>query len=122
VIADIAGVLSSRMRQTDVVARLGGDEFAIVLPRCSVGEARSVGAEIAQAIREHAPDEAAAPRITVSVGIAMFGPDLGADLESLEEAADGALYEAKRSGRDALRVAGEGSDPVAGDRAGRDPA
>lgn len=109
VIADIAGVLRARMRQTDVVARLGGDEFAVVLPRCSVAEARSVGTEIATAIREHAPDEEAVPPITVSVGIAMFGDDVVADLESLEEQADAALYEAKRAGRDALRVAGEGT-------------
>jgi diguanylate cyclase (GGDEF)-like protein len=112
VIADIAGVLRARMRATDVVARLGGDEFAIVLPRCSVAEARGVGAEIATAIREHAPDDEAVPPITVSVGIAMFGPDLVADLEALEEEADAALYEAKRAGRDALRVAGEGIEPV----------
>lgn len=112
VIADIAGVLRARMRQTDVVARLGGDEFAIVLPRCSVAEARGVGTEIATAVREHAPDEEAVPPITVSVGIAMFGPDVAADLESLEEEADAALYEAKRAGRDALRVAGEGAEPV----------
>jgi diguanylate cyclase (GGDEF)-like protein len=121
VIADIAGVLRVRMRQTDVVARLGGDEFAIVLPRCSVAEARSVGTEIATAIREHAPNEEGVPPITVSVGIAMFGPDLVADLESLEEEADAALYEAKRAGRDALRVAGEDTEPVGGSRAG-DPA
>jgi diguanylate cyclase (GGDEF)-like protein len=114
VIADIAGVLRSRMRLTDVLARLGGDEFAIVLPHCSVEEARSVGTEIATAVREHAPDEEAAPPITVSVGVAMFGPDIVTDLESLEEQADAALYEAKRAGRDALRFAGESGEPVGG--------
>jgi diguanylate cyclase (GGDEF)-like protein len=122
VIADIAGVLRARMRQTDVVARLGGDEFAVVLPRCSVAEARSVGTEIATAIREHAPDEEAVPPITVSVGIAMFGANIVADLESLEEQADAALYEAKRAGRDALRVAGEGAEPAGGPRGNGAPA
>jgi diguanylate cyclase (GGDEF)-like protein len=112
VIADIADVLQARMRQTDVVARLGGDEFAIVLPRSSVAEACSVGTEIATAVREHSPDEEAVPPITVSVGIAMFGADVAADLESIEEQADAALYEAKRAGRDALRVAGEVAEPV----------
>ena len=107
VIADIAGVLRKRMRETDVVARLGGDEFAIVLPRCDPAEAQVVGEEIGAAIRNRAPGEEAAPPITVSVGIAMFGPDVAADLESLEQEADGALYEAKRSGRDAVRFAGE---------------
>jgi diguanylate cyclase (GGDEF)-like protein len=115
VIADIAGVLHSRMRMTDVLARLGGDEFAVVLPHCDPAEARLVGEEIGKAIREHAPDEEAVPPITVSVGIAMFGPNLAADLESLEEDADAALYEAKRSGRDAVRFAG---DAAAGVRPG----
>ncbi len=105
VIADIAGVLRSRMRTTDVVARLGGDEFAVVLPHCDPAEARIVGEEIGNAIREHAPDEEAVPPITVSVGIAMFGPSIATDLALLEEQADAALYEAKRSGRDAVRLA-----------------
>jgi diguanylate cyclase (GGDEF)-like protein len=109
VIADIAGVLRARMRMTDVVARLGGDEFAVVLPHCDPGEARLVGEEIGAAVREHAPDEEAVPPITVSVGIAMFRADVAADLEALEEQADAALYEAKRSGRDAVRFAGAGA-------------
>jgi diguanylate cyclase (GGDEF)-like protein len=107
VIADIAGVLRARMRMTDVVARLGGDEFAIVLPRCDPAEARLVGEEIGAAVREHAPEEEGVPPITVSVGIAMFGPGIAADPQSLEEQADAALYEAKRSGRDAVRFAGD---------------
>jgi diguanylate cyclase (GGDEF)-like protein len=106
VIADIATVLRARMRMTDVVARLGGDEFAVVLPHCDPGEARLVGEEIGAAIRDHAADEEAVPPITVSVGIAMFRSDVAADLESLEEQADAALYEAKRAGRDAIRFAG----------------
>jgi diguanylate cyclase (GGDEF)-like protein len=115
VIADIAGVLRARMRMTDVVARLGGDEFAVVLPRCDPAEARLVGEEIGAAIRNHAPDEEAVPPITVSVGIAMFGPDVAADLGSLEQRADAALYEAKRAGRDAVRFA-DGGTPAIGAR------
>jgi diguanylate cyclase (GGDEF)-like protein len=121
VIADIAGVLRSRMRMTDVLARLGGDEFAVVLPHCDPSEARLVGEEIGAAIRDHAPDEEAVPPITVSVGIAMFGPGLGADLEALEEQADAALYEAKRSGRDAVRSAGD-AGVEAGLHSPREPA
>jgi diguanylate cyclase (GGDEF)-like protein len=114
VIAEIAGVLRARMRVTDVVARLGGDEFAIVLPNCDAAEARSVAEAIATAIREHAPREEGAPRLTASVGIAMFGADPRLSTESLEEEADAALYEAKRAGRDAVRFAGDTGVPLDG--------
>ena len=112
VIAEIAGVLRSRMRVTDVVARLGGDEFAIVLPHCDAAEARSVAEAITKAIREHAPREEGVPPITASVGIATFGADPRLSCESLEEEADAALYEAKRAGRDAVRFAREGVVPL----------
>jgi diguanylate cyclase (GGDEF)-like protein len=108
VIAEIGGVLRARMRVTDVVARLGGDEFAIVLPDCDA----TVAEAIATAIREHAPREEGVPRITVSVGIAMFGADPRLSCDSLEEEADAALYEAKRAGRDAVHVAGEDVVPL----------
>jgi diguanylate cyclase (GGDEF)-like protein len=105
VIADIAGVLSVRMRTTDVVARLGGDEFAIVLPRCDLDEAEEVAEAIAKAIRLHTPPGEAAPPITASIGVATFGPS-AESYDSVLSAADTAMYEAKRAGRDTIRVAG----------------
>jgi diguanylate cyclase (GGDEF)-like protein len=104
VIADIAGVLNARMRSTDVVARLGGDEFAVVLPRCDLDEAEEVADAIGKAIRLHTPPGEAAPPITASIGIATFGPGTGSS-DSVLSTADSALYEAKRAGRDSVRVA-----------------
>ena len=103
VIADIANVLSARMRATDVVARLGGDEFAVVLPRCDLDEAEDVAEAIAKAIRLHTPPGEAVPPITASIGIATFGAGTGYD--AVLSAADNAMYEAKRAGRDSVRVA-----------------
>ena len=105
VIAEIAAVLRRRTRETDVLARLGGDEFAIVLPRCDLEEAQSVATEIATAIREHSHAEEDVPPITVSIGIAPFGPDTQMSFESVLARADAAMYEAKGSGRDAVRGA-----------------
>jgi diguanylate cyclase (GGDEF)-like protein len=118
VIADIAEVLSARMRATDVVGRLGGDEFAIVLPRCDIDEAEDVAEAIAKAIRLHTPPGEAAAPITASIGIATFGPEAGG-YESVLSAADNALYEAKRAGRDTVRVTARTvptSQSEAGDR------
>jgi diguanylate cyclase (GGDEF)-like protein len=106
VIADIAGVLSARMRATDVVARLGGDEFAIVLPRCELDEAEEVAEAIASSIRLHTLPGEAAPPVTASIGIATFGPETTGN-EAVLSAADNAMYEAKRAGRNSIRVAGQ---------------
>jgi diguanylate cyclase (GGDEF)-like protein len=104
VIVDVAGVLSARLRATDVIARLGGDEFAVVLPHCELDEAEEVAEAITASIRLHTPPGEAAPPLTASIGIATFGPRSGSAEEVLA-AADGALYEAKRAGRNSVRVA-----------------
>jgi len=106
VIEEIAGVLGGRTRETDLLARIGGDEFAIVLPDCGPDEAQRVGETIATAVREHVPQPSAVPPITVSVGIAMFGNGSRASFESLLAEADAAMYAAKASGRDGVRLAG----------------
>jgi diguanylate cyclase (GGDEF)-like protein len=106
VIEEIAGVLGGRTRESDVLARIGGDEFAIVLPNCDSEEAQRVGETIATAVREHVPQPARVPRITVSVGIAMFGGNGVEDIGSLIAEADAAMYAAKARGRDGVRLAG----------------
>ncbi|HET6571580.1 MAG TPA: diguanylate cyclase, partial [Solirubrobacterales bacterium] len=105
-IADIAAVLRGRMRATDVVARLGGDEFAVVLPCCELDEAEEVAEAIGRAIRTHVRPGEAAPPITASIGIATFGPR-AESYDAVLSAADNAMYEAKRAGRDSVRVAGQ---------------
>ncbi|MEX0972793.1 MAG: diguanylate cyclase [Solirubrobacterales bacterium] len=102
-IAEIAAVLNGRMRATDVVARLGGDEFALVLPRCDLDEAEEIAEAVAAAIRLHTLPGEAAPPITASIGIATFGPQSGG-YDAVLSAADNAMYEAKRAGRDSVRV------------------
>ncbi|HET7054461.1 MAG TPA: diguanylate cyclase [Solirubrobacterales bacterium] len=106
VIADIAGVLRGRMRSTDVVARLGGDEFAVALPRCELDEAEELADAIGKAIRMYTPPGEAAPPITASIGVATFGPRTES-YDAVLSAADTAMYEAKRAGRDTVRVAGQ---------------
>jgi diguanylate cyclase (GGDEF)-like protein len=108
-IEEIADVLRQRSRESDTLARLGGDEFAIVLPRCSLVEARVVAESIAGAIREHRPAQSDAEPITASIGVAMFGDNPRTSVESVVSEADTAMYAAKDGGRDGVRI----FDPVA---------
>ncbi len=104
VLAEIATVLRGRARETDVVARLGGDEFALVLPRCEPEEANDVASEIAAAIQAQVEAGEDRPALTASVGIASFGSGIRLSYESVLAQADAAMYAAKQSGGDRVRV------------------
>jgi len=106
VIVEIAGVLSGRIRESDVLARLGGDEFAVVLPNCDEARARHVAESISTAVREHELAENGGRRVTVSIGITTFGADSREDFDTVLSAGDNAMYEAKGAGRDTIRVYG----------------
>jgi diguanylate cyclase (GGDEF)-like protein/PAS domain S-box-containing protein len=104
----IADLMRSRMRRTDVLGRLGGDEFALLLPHADRDTAEAIARELQHRIRQSAPVLLGGKpaRLSASVGIALLTGDVpvhGAD-DALREA-DAALYVAKRSGRDCVRVA-----------------
>lgn len=92
-------------RPGDVACRPGGDEIVLILPGISVTDAVRRAETIRRALRERAlPGLDPAARVTVSVGIAVFPRDGDTPGEVLR-AADRALYEAKRAGRDCVRLA-----------------
>jgi diguanylate cyclase (GGDEF)-like protein len=93
----VAGAFLDHARRTDLVARIGGDEFALIAPRTEAGDAWALGDRIRSLLARAGQD------LTVSVGVATAdAPDTSAT--GLFEAADRALYDAKRQGRN--RVAG----------------
>jgi len=95
VLAGVGSALGRAARDTDIVTRYGGEEFAVVLPGCSAAEAT----EAAERLRAAVASSASPVPVTLSAGVAAFPSD-AEDAVSLVAAADGALYKAKRQGRD----------------------
>ncbi|MCC7167202.1 MAG: EAL domain-containing protein [Rhodospirillales bacterium] len=95
--------LPDSMRAIDTVARLGGDEFLIVLADLATPrQAETVARKLIERLAEPFLLEARELFVTASVGIALF-PDDAQSAEDLLRHADAALYQAKRSGRNAHR-------------------
>lgn len=94
VLRNVAAALAIECRDFDTPARYGGEEFAVVLPGCGPEEAFGIAERLRAAV-------AAAPSvvpITASAGVATF-PGQAGDADTLVRAADDALYESKRAGR-----------------------
>ena len=102
VLATVAERLRQQLRPQDFVARYGGEEFVLLLPGMSAAEAQAVAQRVAQAVRggSIAVDEQTLLQVTISIGVHVQPLLPGVRWESLVAAADAALYEAKRSGRD----------------------
>jgi diguanylate cyclase (GGDEF)-like protein len=102
ILREVAHILKSNLREIDIIGRYGGEEFTIVL----AGTGRNGALQVAERIRENiasavfkAYDEVVST--TVSIGVSVF-PDDGANIDSLIEAADKALYKAKETGRNRI--------------------
>lgn len=101
----VAQAIGSRVRGSDTVARLGGDEFALLLPHCDHDRALMVAEKVRLAITEATVAWNGSPlRVGASLGVAELGPQHENVAQWLEQA-DAACYEAKRSGRGAVRSA-----------------
>jgi len=99
----VAERLVHRMRKTDVVARFGGDEFAILQPDAvEISETASLATQLRAALTQPYDIEGNQLRITASVGIAFYTPDVS-DAASVLEQADRALYLAKQEGKNRFR-------------------
>jgi diguanylate cyclase (GGDEF)-like protein/PAS domain S-box-containing protein len=88
---------------SDTVARLGGDEFAVILTGTTPAEAAATAERIVAALTEPVTVEGHVLVVRASVGVAT-GP--GAQARTLLRAADAAMYDAKRSGKGTMAVAG----------------
>jgi len=127
-LTQIGGVLAKAMkRPADLAARYGGEEFIVLLPGADAAGAEEVAKRIIGGIDalslEHAASSAA-KHVTASIGVAVCTPEPGSLAQTLVDAADAALYEAKRGGRHrtvlrpVVTVAATGDIPPLGDGQG----
>ncbi|CAN5523198.1 hypothetical protein BH10ACI2_BH10ACI2_25500 [soil metagenome] len=94
----VGHVIRETLRGADVAARFGGEEFSILLPQTTADEA----AAIAERIRTNIEEANFKHRkVTVSIGVASCSAELCSS-KNIVSAADQALYEAKRSGRNTV--------------------
>lgn len=103
ILREIAAVLRQTVqRPADLSARYGGEEFTVVLPSTAASGALRIAEQVCAAVRAAAlPHRAASSgQVTVSIGVATASPPVGESYAALLRAADLALYEAKRSGKD----------------------
>ncbi len=118
VLIGLADLLTAGCRKDDVVSRLGGDEIALLLPGCSYVDLLKRADQILWAVRAHAfaVGDGSEISISLSAGVA-HAPTHARDLRSLYAAADAALYDAKRAGRDRVGIPPARTEPVAPDDA-----
>jgi diguanylate cyclase (GGDEF)-like protein len=101
VLSELGSILVRSVRESDVCARYGGEEFGAIIHEATVEGARVLAERLRKSV-----EKATFPsglKLTVSVGIA--ATDDPEQMPALVEAADRALYEAKESGRNQIRIA-----------------
>lgn len=101
VLKTIAGVVSKRVRKTDILARWGGEEFIILLPETPVESAANLAEELRATLSSLTMQEVG--HVTASFGVAGYAPSDTVDTVIMR--ADHTLYEAKAAGRNCVRYA-----------------
>lgn len=99
-------ILNAVCSRNDIVARYGGEEFAILLDSAPLPQAKRTAENIRRAIYDYRfPNEYQLPggRLSVSLGITAYRGDIKTPVDMIEEA-DVALYRAKSSGRNTVKV------------------
>src|SRR5712691_8564350 len=105
VLQDLARLLREMSRTSDTVARYGGEEFAIILPETDSVGAQKIAQRLLEQVERHPfPGKEGMPggTLTISIGVAMYVS--AGSKDALLQAADMALYTAKREGRNRVCV------------------
>ncbi len=97
VLRQVAELMQAQLPAAATLGRYGGEEFLLVLPGGLATQARELGERLRQAVAQIQVDNG--PAVTISIGIAWHQPGQDSDPAQLIEAADQALYQAKKTGR-----------------------
>lgn len=112
VLQRIASLLSQNIRAQDVLARYGGEEFIIAIPDIGADGAVALAERLRRSVNAlEEIYESQSIKVTASFGVACGTIGPGLNVESLIKNADRALYEAKRSGRNAVVLSSARSNP-----------
>jgi diguanylate cyclase (GGDEF)-like protein len=104
VLTGVVKALKDTLRQSDIIGRLGGEEFAVLLPQTEEATAMDVAERLRQVIKTlRFPNSHPPISVSSSFGVASLVP--GDDIDALIARSDGALYTAKRTGRDRVHRA-----------------
>jgi len=109
ILKQIAQIMKENTRETDVICRYGGEEFSILLIETDEESAYDHAERLRETVAASPFTNGQDPlneKVTISVGVAFFPQD-GGDPQRLVESADGALYAAKRGGRNQVKRANE---------------
>ena len=104
----LSSALIASLRQTDLAGRYGGDEFCVILPDTTLPQAVELLDRLRRTVHEHSDIRLPGMKLSLSIGIAAYGPHL-ADAELWLHEADMALYAAKSTGRNRVASAQPGS-------------
>ena len=99
-LVDMAAVLKTQLRASDLVYRYGGDEFIVLLPKSNVEESKKIAVRISEVVKaaEFVINHEQKYRLSLSIGISEFPSDADS-AKSIIEFADKMMYMSKKSGR-----------------------